>query len=329
MLKALARQFDHYVIYAANHSDLIIVARADGPLPMPTADIFEQGGLHAALARVGISNPQDLELRRIGDQRSLAPLFASYDIRANSDYFPVLDLGATRARFLRESASNLIAFRNAGVPVLEMLSAPGPKFPTTSASNDFYYARNQYARTAVQLLDYFTRGGDSALPGVDPTMANNARFVHGAFIDCSINPVAENWLRDTSAVVNLMIPQLTREEMSQVWQRIGAAPCFGNLSPQQRSWVGLWSAVTRRDPIGMLRLSTEMLPEVLTTVGPLHAEYLLLCALVGAVAQNDHHGAQKIWVRYAPGLYQTFKPALVARLLAAHAYAGAPIPYLR
>ena len=329
VLKALASQFDHYVIYAANHSDLIIVARADGPLPMPEGAIFEQRGLHAGLARIGIRNLQDLELRRIGDQRSLGPLFASYAISANSDYFPVLDLGATRARFMGSNASNLIAFRNAGIPALEMLSAPAPKIPATSASLSPYYDRSQHTRTAVQLLDFFTRNGDAALPGVETALANNARFVQGAFIDCRINPATETWLKDTSSIVNLMIPQLTREEMSQVWQRIGAAPCFATLSPQQRSWVALWANVTRRDAAGMWRQATALLPDALGTVGPLHTEYLLLCALLGAVVQNDPNAAQQLWTRYAPGLYQVLKPALIARLLAAHAYAGGPIPYLR
>ena len=329
VLKALGRQFKHYVIYAANHSDIIIVARADALIPMPAMNIFEQGGIHTALSRIGIHNAQDLELHRIGDERSLAPLFASYAISANSDYFPVLDLGATRTRFLRASAANIITFRNAGVPVLEMLSAPAPKFFASAASNDLYYPRSQYTRTAVQLLDYFRRGGnDTALADVDGTLANNARFVQGAFIDCRIDPARETWLREASAVANLMIPQLTRDELSEVWRRIGAAPCFAALSPLQRSWVGLWSAVSRRDPASMLQLSTALLPNALTTVGTMHTEYLLLCAMLGAVVQNDPNTAQQIWANYAPDLYKTLKPALVARLLAAHAYAGAPIPYL-
>ena len=125
-----------------------------------------------------------------------------------------------------------------------------------------------------------------------------------------------------------MLPQLTREEMSAVWQRVGASPCFGTLSAQQRNWIKLWAAVTRRDAAGMLQQASAMLPEALATVGPLHTEYILLCALLGAVAQSDHATAQQLWVRYAPDLYQAYKPALVARLLAAHAYLGKPIPYL-
>ncbi|MBI3776617.1 MAG: hypothetical protein HY273_13925 [Gammaproteobacteria bacterium] len=330
VLKALGRQFEHYVIYAANYSDLVIVARADVPIPLPSENAFEQRGTRTALARVGIHNAQDLELHRIGDQHSLAPLFASYPIRANSDYFPVLDLGATRARYLHTDAANIIAFRNAGVPVLEMLNPPAPKFSASAASKDYYYSRAQYTRTAVQLLDYFRSGGnDSALAEVDSTLANNARFVQGAFIECRIDPAKDTWLREVSAVANLMIPQLSREEMSEVWQRVGASACFGTLSQQQRSWVGIWAAVSRRDPAGMLKLASALLPNALATVGPMHTEYLLLCALLGTVMQNDYPAAQQLWAQYAPALYQAYKPALVARLLAAHAYNGTPIPYLR
>ena len=209
-----------------------------------------------------------------------------------------------------------------------MLSAPALNTPPSAASPNPYYDRSQFTRLAVQLLDYFTHDGDEALPGLAIPLANNARFIQGTLIECRIDPAVESWLHNTSVVVNLMIPQLTREEMSAVWQRIGAAPCFGTLSPQQRSWIGLWSAVTRRDAASMLQQANAMLPDALATVGPMHTEYILMCALLGAVVQNDQATAQQLWTRYAPGLYQSYQPILAARLLAAHAYAGAPIPYL-
>ena len=50
--------------------------------------------------------PQDLEALLLTSRPALAPLLDNMP-QVNSDYFPVLDLGAERSRFLGRSASGI------------------------------------------------------------------------------------------------------------------------------------------------------------------------------------------------------------------------------
>ena len=67
----------------------------------------------------------DLHARYLGSRRTLEPLFLSYSMPPNSDYFPVLDNGAVRARFLRRDVRPLLTLRSASVPLVEMVGAYG------------------------------------------------------------------------------------------------------------------------------------------------------------------------------------------------------------
>ena len=47
---------------------------------------------------------EDLKLVRVGSKRALEPLFAFSRLPMNSDYFPVVDQNAAKARFMRRRA---------------------------------------------------------------------------------------------------------------------------------------------------------------------------------------------------------------------------------
>ena len=101
VIGALAQVFPDYVIYTPNDKDLLIVAGEPEVLARPLADVFRMPGLAKELQRVNVQTIGDLDMRRLGGRRALEPLFASYAVPANSDYYPYLDLNAPRLRFLK------------------------------------------------------------------------------------------------------------------------------------------------------------------------------------------------------------------------------------
>jgi hypothetical protein len=125
VMQALGEAFPHYAIYARADHDVLIVGSLS-PLPrLADAAIFDQQpALAQELRNVHLSGAGDLDARYLGSRATLEPLFASYGMPANSDYYPVLDLNAARHRFMEKSAADVVALLNAGVPVLEMLE-PG------------------------------------------------------------------------------------------------------------------------------------------------------------------------------------------------------------
>lgn len=75
-------------------------------------------------AHLDIRTPAQLRAFRLASRSAYAPLLETG--RRNSDYFPFLEYGAARARFLRRNDANLIQLARDPVPALETLSGFEP-----------------------------------------------------------------------------------------------------------------------------------------------------------------------------------------------------------
>src|SRR3989475_417900 len=98
VLRALGENFPDYAIYAATGSDLLIIAGETRTLARPLAELTAMPGVARELRRVHVNSIWDIEVRRLGGKRSLAPMFPTYGVPANSDFYPYLEL--TRARLI-------------------------------------------------------------------------------------------------------------------------------------------------------------------------------------------------------------------------------------
>jgi hypothetical protein len=74
-----------------------------------------------------------MEGLRLGGRRAFAPLLDS-GLSLNSDYYPVLDLGAERTRFQRTTAEGIIALGSSRFPLGLVLSGYRTAFATSTAS---------------------------------------------------------------------------------------------------------------------------------------------------------------------------------------------------
>ncbi len=119
VMRALGEEFAHYAVFAPSDHDLLIVASERPVPPAAQASVFEQPGLARELFTVHVLTAGNLDARYLGNRATLEPLFASYGMPSNSDYYPVLDLNAAKYRFMERSATEVAALVNAGVPVLE------------------------------------------------------------------------------------------------------------------------------------------------------------------------------------------------------------------
>src|SRR5207247_6583531 len=108
-------------IYAATGGDLLMIAGATRTLAPPLADITAMPGVARELRRVHVNSIWDVEVRRVGGKRSLAPMFLTYGVPANSDFYPYLDLHAAKYRFLQRSAAELTGLLAYSVPVVALL----------------------------------------------------------------------------------------------------------------------------------------------------------------------------------------------------------------
>jgi predicted membrane-bound spermidine synthase len=104
VLAALHRHFPSYAVYLVSGADLLVVASNGPALPAPDWSVLRAPGLAGDLRHALPIDSATLAAARLADRAALAPLLAGWR-PVNSDYHPVLDLGAERARFLKRIAA--------------------------------------------------------------------------------------------------------------------------------------------------------------------------------------------------------------------------------
>jgi hypothetical protein len=104
VLAALHRHFPSYAVYLVSGADLLVVASNAPVLPAPDWTVLRAPALQSDLRRALPIDSATLASARLADRAALAPLLGTWT-PVNSDYRPVLDLGAERARFLKRIAA--------------------------------------------------------------------------------------------------------------------------------------------------------------------------------------------------------------------------------
>jgi spermidine synthase len=107
VVRAVAENFPDYALYAVSNRDVLIVATNREALPAPDWSVFALPEVASELRRVVALTPPMLNALRMTDAATLAPLVHDGG-GANSDFYPTLDLGAERARYLDEDAAGFV-----------------------------------------------------------------------------------------------------------------------------------------------------------------------------------------------------------------------------
>ena len=103
VVAAIHENFRSYEVFMVSGCDVLILATNRTSGLVPDWSVAAAPAIARDLARIVPLRPHDFEAMRLASRTSLAPLVAE-GVRPNSDYFPTLDLGAERARFLLQYA---------------------------------------------------------------------------------------------------------------------------------------------------------------------------------------------------------------------------------
>ena len=318
VLGALGAEFPHYAIYAASDHDFLILA-SDAALPAQAdARVFEQPGLAKELWTIHVLNAGDIDARYVGNRATLEPLFASYGLPANSDYYPVLDLNAARERFMDMSAAELAALGSLGVPVLELLEPSRPRRATNplfAGAGDF--ARLEHTRLAWYARNFLLDGpATEAEPATTRALQKDLELFKLRVFECREPRDNDVWLHSALRIAMTINPYLSADDAVPVWGRIQGGRCFATLYSFQREWISLFRAVAARDAGRMADLATSLL-ESQPDAGNEAREYLLQAAMAADIATGRREAALKAW--QAHGERSRKKGEAVFRLLRCHA----------
>ncbi len=109
--RALQQNYSNIHFYQTAGADIALVA-ANRPL-LPNYDsLFNQEALKKDLNEISIMSANDLKFRLISTKHKLDAIFNSQPGETNSDFFPILDVGAAKARFMKLNARSLYELRH-------------------------------------------------------------------------------------------------------------------------------------------------------------------------------------------------------------------------
>ncbi len=317
VMRAMSSAFPHYEIYFTNDFDILIVASRNGRVPPADARVFAIPGMRERLESIGMRDLSDLGERLVGSSDLLGPLFDSYPVPANSDYFPYVDTRSVRARYINRGVRELPEIKYAAIPVLRLLDGV-PRTGNVEEEPAEFYSIDRRIDTARNLAGYFRArqgSGDLAAVTLTPDDRGAASILAGNASGCDPAELETVWMPSVHRIAKMVLPFLEYDESRAIWETLLRHPCRDRLPAGGVEWLELYDAVASRDFERMLGMGWELLPP-----GPIPATSLsaraLSAMLVGALAQNELDLARDTWERYAGRL----DPPVSLRLLHAQMF---------
>ncbi|MEE9253343.1 MAG: methyltransferase domain-containing protein, partial [Pseudomonadales bacterium] len=316
---ALEESFPYYEIYNTNDVDILILA-SDRPIVVDLDYLLQTPEIAEELATISLRNASDLHALRVGSEALMGPLFRSFASKTNSDYFPILDLGAVRTRFLRADASSYASVASASVPLIEMLDpqAPTPS-PVTSNTDNREVKRVGSARFAMAVRDFIANEDFDA--GTVPFTATGKRTLLSMLSNwqrCGGTAEDDFWIDNLLTFASMTVPFLSAQELESMWDQLRTQSCKVFESPARGAWLKLVHAVSARDATEMLAAARHLLSDAGNAENQRRKRYLVTVAMTAALASDDPETAMHIWRTHGSTLIANGQTPPELRLLVAH-----------
>jgi len=260
ILKALGDNFPYYQIYQLVEGDVLVLA-SRSPIARPSAAVFDEPELAADLRRVQVHRLADLQVRYLAGRDTLHPYFTLQPVLANSDYFPVVDLGAVKARYLGLNANILEQGRRIEIALQPtqwsqaLMRATIKGVPATAA----------YALEAIGLRKHLqATAGNRKL-----RIEDSDRKTYSALLRleallgrCAVEREQDAFFRDALLFARQTNAYAPPGAFTSFWDRQISSACFEQYSERMQLFVRFLRAVAERDNLKLSRLGQEYLPHL-------------------------------------------------------------------
>jgi len=284
IVQALSKSFGDYRIYLSNDSDMIIVARADGPVQPPHADVLQAADMKEIVERVNVPTLDDISAHQLGDRRSLEPLFSAMSTRSNSDFQPFLTLEAPAARFMRDAAQALVGLPTIDLPYRRVLARlPAP--PADRIVDSPLLPYTGQIHRAKRVADALREGSLPTRPG-DAMDAEAIAYLR-ATARCGVDAPADVTLSDALIrMAGRTIPYLDPESLEGVWIDPRWIEC-PTRSPQVRNLLDVIASLARADWPVLQRNALALLGDHGTSLSAPARDWLQRAAMLAAIGAGD------------------------------------------
>jgi spermidine synthase len=280
---ALGRQFGDYAVYR-NGPDLFVVATPAARLPQLSAQLFSFPDMSKDLGRLGIGGLGDIEALRVGGRAALEPFFLDSNAPPNSDYYPILDQRAPRARFKHEVAVAFPDMRDAPVPVLTVLDRDTR--PPLSRIQHIGHNRHVYVDqtlAAAEALGVAMEGATSDARVLSLRARQISLLVRRLSDDCANE--RNQWLEAVTETALFAIPRLAGPDVAPFFERMRASRCGRSLDELGRRRFEFLEASNARDVDRMGAAAEWLLAK--SAVEPEERRDYVTALLLRAVAHRD------------------------------------------
>ncbi|MGI9301810.1 MAG: fused MFS/spermidine synthase [Gammaproteobacteria bacterium] len=312
ILKALDKHFENFDIYHADDGNLLIVAKVEGEIPPPGASIFDNPATEQELRELDVTNLNDLRTRWLGDETLFTGLMQSSSSPPNSDFFPFVDLQASKSRYMQHSAGELTSLRRAVVPVLEIMKPEMRLSGPTQIGGSF----SRYSKSAAAAKSFHAavieRNRAIALPG--NSLLSSFEVLQAFAEQCQSNQHAELWLNLSRGLASDMVPYLSAEQLADIWPLITPS-CDHGLTEIQSKWLELYKALGQRDAEGLDAITLQLADYEPDKWDSSLFRLFVSARLAGLVGTGKAEQAVEFWNTSAPRLGNAAPPLHVRLLL--------------
>ncbi len=315
IVKALSPHFSDYAVYSLNPFDVLIVASKSGSIPRFKDSGLNRGDFERALRSINVNSRNDLEIRKIWNKKVLDRLIASISVPPNSDYYPMLDTNAVRARFLRSNAYKFTSLLNESLPVREMLGLSDMSWMNQDITITDIFPASERVRFARVERNYYLHGRfDDKSGDITSDVRNHVAAMERLFKTCGAGMTEQERMSTLAFFSAGVIPYLNVADNAAIWKKLRIDRCLPALSAHEKNWLSLFKAVGARDAHAMAREARVLIAERKKLVGE-GGRYLLAAGMLGSIAGGDTEGARELWSKYGNEFTAGDHPSITIDLL--------------
>jgi spermidine synthase len=317
IVKAMMPHFADVRIFSAGATDWLLVASPSRPLPSIDQISIPQRwspAVHKEMTRRGIVKDEDVALLFHGGKSVLQDYSVLYPGSGrNSDFFPILQLGAAKARFNGAFGVELSELRVAHWPVFEVLTGVQPA-PVGHQFEPILIDRIPLAGAVrkAQAIHAALSGQGETATSQDAMLLDERLAIErlrSAGTACQLDTVGNDGLIILARLASRTIPYLRAEDSSTLWDNPRWVKCSPN-DPLMHDFLSFLGAVAARDHRRTLQIGQSLLNDTeklarLESVRPA-LNYLVGGMQLSAFATGDFAKVSQWEDRFGNRLEKTF-----------------------
>jgi hypothetical protein len=321
MFKALSHNFGDYAVFTAGPGDLVIVASKGPRLPDMKGDLFSFPDIAADLARFGLRSVDDVKVVRVGTRRALDPLFAMSRLPVNSDFFPVVDQNAGKARFLKQQSMELGELGRDFNPIVRLVDGEARLTPsqldTRSGVVSPPVGQGLEARRNIALLL-----GQAAQDDAADEQSWKFAGARSALADCG--RMSASWVDVMAEAVRPAAALLPQAELKRLEATVRSSKCIGMLSPRERLRLDFYLAASVSDFAAAAAAGRQLLART-EPMPPNEASTVIAGTMAALLALGQPPAALEVWRQHSPKTASA-RPSMPLTLTLGHVIGAATAP---